>query len=221
MISSAFFLDRWFSGNTYSAFNWGIYITYSYIRIGPFWLRYVSVHHAFIGSDNDLSLPGIFVKQFLSFNRHFWKFLFDFDSNTIFSLKENIYLKISAMLLRFQSARNMSLTWEDDRIRQQGHRCNRIRPDNIINPEATDGELFGKVYDVSWSPDCILWPSGAIWRHISGSTLTALNHYLNQYWLIISELSKKLFSSSSSNWYHQLLKFPAANELSHVQAIVQ
>ena len=49
-----FYLDRWFSGYTYSAFNWGIYITYSYIRIGPFWLRYVSVHHAFIGSDNDL-----------------------------------------------------------------------------------------------------------------------------------------------------------------------
>ena len=41
-----------------------------------------------------------------------------------------------------------------------------------------------------------LWPSDAIWRHISGSTLaqvmacclTAPSHYLNQCWLIISEV---------------------------------
>ena len=40
-----------------------------------------------------------------------------------------------------------------------------------------------------------LWPSDAIWWHISGSTLaqvmacclTALSHYLNQCWLIISK----------------------------------
>ena len=42
-----------------------------------------------------------------------------------------------------------------------------------------------------------LWPSGAIWRQRSGSTLvqvmacclTAPSHYLNQCWLIISEVS--------------------------------
>ena len=41
-----------------------------------------------------------------------------------------------------------------------------------------------------------LWPSDAIWRQESGSTLaqvmacclTATSHYLNQYWLIISEV---------------------------------
>ena len=41
-----------------------------------------------------------------------------------------------------------------------------------------------------------LWPSGAIWRHGSGSTLaqvmacclTAPSHYLNQCWLIISDV---------------------------------
>ena len=41
-----------------------------------------------------------------------------------------------------------------------------------------------------------LWPSDAIWRHRSGSTLAqvmacylmAWSHYLNQYWLIISKL---------------------------------
>ena len=41
-----------------------------------------------------------------------------------------------------------------------------------------------------------LWPSDAIWRHISGSTLvqvmacclTAPSHHLNQHWLIINEV---------------------------------
>ena len=33
-----------------------------------------------------------------------------------------------------------------------------------------------------------LWPSETIWPHLSGSTLTAPSHYLNQCWLIISEV---------------------------------
>ena len=31
-----------------------------------------------------------------------------------------------------------------------------------------------------------LWQSNAIWRHITGSTLTAPNHYLRQMWLTIN-----------------------------------
>ena len=42
----------------------------------------------------------------------------------------------------------------------------------------------------------IVWPNDAIWRHWSGSTLsqvtaccpTSQNHYLNQYWLVISKI---------------------------------
>ena len=50
-----------------------------------------------------------------------------------------------------------------------------------------------------------LWPSDAIWRHRSGSTLvqvmawclTAPSHYLNQCWLIISEV---LWHSTEGNF---------------------
>ena len=45
-----------------------------------------------------------------------------------------------------------------------------------------------------------LWPTDAIWRHRSGSTLaqvmTAPSHYLNQCWLLIIEV---LWHSSESN----------------------
>ena len=79
------------------------------------------------------------------------------------------------------------------------------------------------------------WPSDAIWRHSSGSTLsqvldcslTAPSHYLNQYWLIISKVhwhsSEGNFAkdTSATNHYDKLeisfLKFlwnlPGANEL--------
>ena len=84
-----------------------------------------------------------------------------------------------------------------------------------------------------------LWPSGTIWCHKSGSTLaqvmacclTAPSHYLNQCWLIISEVqwhsSKKHFRRDTSTVCHQnkleiyllvpkvSLNSPRANELTH------
>ena len=54
-----------------------------------------------------------------------------------------------------------------------------------------------------------LWPRDAIWRHRSGSTLaqvmacclTALSHYLNQCWLIISEVLCNSYDDRPANHY--------------------
>ena len=59
--------------------------------------------------------------------------------------------------------------------------------------------------DIMNTERCTLWPSDAIWRHRSMSTLaqvmacclTAPNHYLNQCWLMISEV---LWHSPDSNF---------------------
>ena len=87
-----------------------------------------------------------------------------------------------------------------------------------------------------------LWPSDAIWWQRSGSTLaqvmacclTAPSHYLNQCWLIISEVQwhsyQGKFTRYASTINHQnplenyiskiSLKFPGANELNSVWGLM-
>ena len=60
-----------------------------------------------------------------------------------------------------------------------------------------------------------LWPTDTIWRHRTGSTmaqvmaccLTAPSHYLNQHWLIISEVqwlsTERIFTRDTSAINHQ------------------
>ena len=80
-----------------------------------------------------------------------------------------------------------------------------------------------------------LWPSDTMWRHISGSTLaqvmvcylTAPSHYLNQCWLIISDIHLRAISQDTSAINHKIsLKITyvkcnsillGANELSLLQ----
>ena len=58
-----------------------------------------------------------------------------------------------------------------------------------------------------------MWPSDAMWRKTSKSTLaqvTAASHYLNQWWLIISKVqwqSERYFTRDASVINHQILLF--------------
>ena len=78
-----------------------------------------------------------------------------------------------------------------------------------------------------------LWPSDAIWQHISASTLAqvmtwclmVISHYLNQCWLLINELlwhhmraisqwvPKMLFCIMSYSFTFEINALPGANEL--------
>ena len=58
-----------------------------------------------------------------------------------------------------------------------------------------NGALIFRHIDYKWTHLCMLtasWLTDVIWRHISGSTLAQVmtwgRHYLNQCWLIISEV---------------------------------
>ena len=72
-----------------------------------------------------------------------------------------------------------------------------------------------KMASGKWHPFCLclnvlthLWPTDAIWRHRSGSTLVqvmawclmATSHYLNQCWLILNEV---LWQSLPWGWVHR------------------
>ena len=56
----------------------------------------------------------------------------------------NVFCKKSAS----SSASICYVAWEQERISQQGRRCNRVRPDSVLYSEATGGKVFGKIYDV-------------------------------------------------------------------------
>ena len=66
-------------------------------------------------------------------------------------------------------------------------------------PTCNGGEIFQQVEKVD-----SLWPSDALWQHRSGSTLAqvmacclmAPSHYLNQCWLIISEVQWHSFEGN-------------------------
>ena len=84
---------------------------------------------------------------------------------------------------------------------------NSIQNSNIFIEENTFCNVICKMLSILCRPQCVnsLWPSDAIWRQRSWSSLvqvmtcclTAPSHYLNQYWRYITET---LWQSSESNF---------------------
>ena len=95
---------------------------------------------------------------------------------------------------------------------------------NRITPAYNDGIVASKLQTIhQWLAAIFrfnsLWPSDAIWRQRSGSTLAQImpcclaapRHYLNQYWLIISGVH---WNSSEGNFTIDTLSNPLVTKIS-------